>query len=73
MIIDEAWERDLSLRGRGGSQVALPLGHDCDRDEWGKVRKLWDQAESAMNANAEIASAITIQSRMSGTNSCDKC
>lgn len=38
--VEEAFKRDDSERNEGYA-AHLPLGWDCDREEWEKVRKLW--------------------------------
>ena len=37
--LDEAFKRDDEYRAEG--QDYKPLGHDCDRAQWEKVRRLW--------------------------------
>ena len=37
--LETEFERDDRLRAEGTRY--LPLGHDCDRREWEKVRALW--------------------------------
>lgn len=38
--LTEAFTRDDEQRADG--KEYLPLGHDCDRQQWERVRKLWD-------------------------------
>jgi len=37
--LEEEFKRDDQARAAGESY--LPLGHDCDRQEWERVRLLW--------------------------------
>ena len=37
--LEEAFKRDDEARADG--QDYKPLGHDCDRAQWEKVRRLW--------------------------------
>ena len=37
--LEEAFQSDDADRERGSDYKAL--GHDCDREEWERVRKLW--------------------------------
>ena len=37
--LERAFLEDDDLRANGASYKRL--GHDCDRQEWGKVRRLW--------------------------------
>lgn len=39
----EAFERDDKRREETGEKMFLPLGDDCDRAAWEKVRGLWDE------------------------------
>jgi hypothetical protein len=43
--LEEEYTRDNAYReqaaGNGTKQVYLPLGMDCDRAEWDKVRAMW--------------------------------
>ena len=42
--IDEAFERDdraRADRSSGAERTYLPLGHNCDRESWEGVRRLW--------------------------------
>ena len=40
--LEEEFERDDDARSGGTCASGyLPLGHDCDRAAWEKVRKLW--------------------------------
>jgi hypothetical protein len=38
--LEEAFERDDELRAKG-EKAYLPLGHDCDREAWQKVRDVY--------------------------------
>lgn len=40
--IEEAFERDDAARFR--VQTWIPLGRDCDRAQWERVRALWGQS-----------------------------
>lgn len=37
--LEEEFARDDEARAHGSTYK--PLGHDCDRDEWERVRRLW--------------------------------
>ena len=39
--VDEAFASDNKRRGMAGAIGYLPLGHDCDRESWEGVRRLW--------------------------------
>lgn len=43
--LEEDFVRDDSLRVsiREGGMTWLPLGHDCDRAQWERVRRLWQR------------------------------
>lgn len=41
--IDEAFAQDDEARSSGESY--RPLGHDCDRQQWERVRALWNTKE----------------------------
>lgn len=43
MIVEEAFSRDDRLRSSGRAEH-LPLGHDCDRRSWERVRALWSES-----------------------------
>lgn len=46
--VEEEFTRDDAARSRreAGHDVSyMPLGHDCDRAEWEKVRRLWTSSE----------------------------
>lgn len=43
--IEEAFRRDDYLRAQGRRE-GLPLGWDCDRREWLKVRALWAEDQT---------------------------
>lgn len=40
--LDEEFKRDDEVRGTGA--MCMPLGHDCDRQQWERVRALWAEA-----------------------------
>jgi hypothetical protein len=37
--VEETFQRDDEYRATGGEH--RPLGMDCDRDQWERVRRLW--------------------------------
>lgn len=39
--VEEEFRRDDLARRPKSNAIMLPLGHDCDRQSWEKVRKLW--------------------------------
>lgn len=42
--LEEAFKRDDEAReedAKGSAHFYKPLGHDCDRAQWEKVRRLW--------------------------------
>ena len=39
--LEREFERDDKARAAGASYK--PLGHDCDREQWERVRKLWKE------------------------------
>jgi hypothetical protein len=47
--LEEAFVKDDDMRQEpydaGGGDFYLPLGHDCDRRQWERVRKLWNKKE----------------------------
>lgn len=43
--LEEAFGRDDKLRGRGDWEYALPLGDDCDREQWEKLRDRYKTGE----------------------------
>lgn len=43
--LEEEFRRDDEARSKGQRQIYLPLGHDCDRESWEKVREAWKKME----------------------------
>jgi hypothetical protein len=43
--LEEAFARDDESRkyGAGFNTLSHPLGHDCDREKWARVRRLWEE------------------------------
>ena len=39
--LEEEFERDDRHRAENPTGLWMPLGHDCDRAEWERVRALW--------------------------------
>ena len=39
--LEEEFERDDRQRAESPTGLWMPLGHDCDRTEWERVRALW--------------------------------
>ena len=39
--LDREFRRDDEVRANRPNSLVLPLGHDCDRAEWERVRALW--------------------------------
>lgn len=46
--VEEAFARDDSQRYAATLSGPYPLGHDCDRDSWTRVRHLWATASPTM-------------------------
>ncbi len=44
-IVEAAFERDDHCRSMPDRGFALPLGHDCDREAWIRVRALWSNSQ----------------------------
>ena len=40
--LEEVFNRDDSIRYAAKRYGCLPLGDDCDRTDWDKVRRLWN-------------------------------
>ena len=56
--VEEKFERDDRMRDEGkGDIYPLPLGHDCDRAQWERVRRLY--AYKHRNAEKENNDAST--------------
>ena len=44
--LENAFGEDDAIRANPQSQYAYqPLGHDCDRVQWERVRKLWEESK----------------------------
>lgn len=43
--LEEAFERDDECRAKWDSQYTLPLGDDCDREQWERVREKYKGGE----------------------------
>jgi hypothetical protein len=44
--LEEEIKRDDDARARArGEEAFRPLGHDCDRESWMRVRALWKEKE----------------------------
>lgn len=41
--VEEEFERDDRARRPKSNTIMMPLGRDCDRAEWEKVRELWKE------------------------------
>ena len=49
--LEEEFQRDdLSRQREDGDMYFRPLGHDCDRAQWEKVRALWPCARKGEGA-----------------------
>lgn len=46
--VEEEFRRDDNARGWELEPHAFPLGMDCDRAEWEKVRKLWRDSHGSL-------------------------
>jgi len=46
--VEEEFEKDDKERMHNANATWLPLGHDCDRKEWERVRGLWSPGKSTL-------------------------
>ena len=46
--VEEEFEKDDKERMHNANATWLPLGHDCDRKEWERVRALWSPGKSTL-------------------------
>ncbi len=44
-IVEAAFERDDHCRSLAFREYALPLGQDCDREAWLRVKALWSDSQ----------------------------
>lgn len=53
--LEEEFERDDAAR-REGNSLCKPLGWDCDRKEWERVRALWQSVAISCNQSETVRS-----------------